>query len=103
MRSFQAAEADIPELFLASSPSMVDLCRNFGDVVCFDITYNLLRERSTRKTQWGLGVFCGFGRNLEIVIFAIYLICNESKDSFKRLFLNYFEMSGRLPSTVLSD
>jgi hypothetical protein len=63
IRCHQGNEPDIPEMFLVSSPTMQQLYNQYGDVVCYDITYNLIKKRSSRKGQWGVGVFCVFGRN----------------------------------------
>lgn len=76
-RVYQGAEVDIPELFLAVSPSMRAAYSLFGDVLCLDVTYNLLKQRtSERKRQWGVGVFVGMGKNMELVIFGWCLISN---------------------------
>ena len=90
LRSFQGKETSMPELLLMSCPEMRKAYEEYGDVVCFDVTYNLLKKRYMDNKQWGVGFFCGIGHNLEIAVFAVTLICNESKDSFKRLFLNFF-------------
>jgi hypothetical protein len=53
MREYQGAERDIPELFLAMSPTMRELYNIYGDTVAFDITYNLVKPRSTTKKSNG--------------------------------------------------
>lgn len=58
---------------------MIRLFKNFGNVITFDITYNLIRRRSSENHQWGLGVFGGFGPNLEPLIFAFCIIARETK------------------------
>jgi hypothetical protein len=60
----------------------------------FDVTYNLLRRRTLENRQWGLGIFSGFGSNLEPVVFGYCLVSRETKESFMRLFQNVFEMLG---------
>jgi hypothetical protein len=54
MREYQGAERDIPELFLAMSPTMRELYNIYGDTVAFDITYNLVKPRSTKKSNGDL-------------------------------------------------
>jgi hypothetical protein len=68
---------------------MQALYNKYGDVVTFDLTYNLIRDRSVTKSQWGVGIFCGIGPNLELLIFAVCAVADETKISFKRLFQNF--------------
>jgi hypothetical protein len=80
VRTYQGEEVDIPQLMIATSPLMRDAYKKYGDSITFDITYNLLRPRSTEgNRQWGLGIVSGFGSNLEPIIFAYCLIARENK------------------------
>lgn len=74
IRTYQGSESDIPQLLLAVSPSMLDCHRRYGDVITFDVTYNILRRRAVDNHQWGLGIISGFGSNLEPVVFGYCLI-----------------------------
>ncbi len=55
---------------------MGKMYHRFGDTCSFDVTYNIIKERSTDKKQWGVGVFTGFDTNMRILIFAVVLISN---------------------------
>jgi hypothetical protein len=80
MREYQGAERDIPELFLAMSPTMRELYNIYGDTVAFDITYNLVKPRSTKKKQWGLRVLSGIGKNINCnICFLPNLLINKRK------------------------
>jgi hypothetical protein len=43
------------------------------------------------------------GKNMEIIIFAVCVLCEETKDAFKRLFANFFEMVSGCPQTIITD
>lgn len=47
-------------------------CSLYGEVICFDLTYNLLRLKTKKK--WGIGLFCGFDSNLRIILFGIAIM-----------------------------
>jgi hypothetical protein len=47
--------------------------------------------------------FCGMGKNMEINIFAVCVLSKETKDAFKRLFVDFFERVGGCPQTIISD
>jgi hypothetical protein len=81
LRTYQGLEPEIPELFLAISSLMYKSYQQFGDAVCFDLTYNMFRERSTVKnrTQWGLGMFAGIAPAGEILVFGACIMSDESK------------------------
>lgn len=64
MRSFKGKELDIPELFIAIPEESFELFKKWGEVISFDITYNLIKNRSTDNKQWGVGFFCGMASNL---------------------------------------
>lgn len=46
----------------------------FNDSFSFDVTYNLLKDRSKEGKQWGVGVFTTFDTNLRICPVAFCLI-----------------------------
>lgn len=52
--------------------------RNYwGEVVCLDVTYNLIKQRpKTSGSQWGAAIFSGLDSNFRIVIFAVALMSN---------------------------
>jgi hypothetical protein len=69
---------------------MQALYKIYGDVVTLDFTYNLIQRRSVTKSKWAVGTFCGIGSNLQLLIFGICLISDESTLSMKRLLQNFF-------------
>lgn len=82
---------------------MQDAFFKWGDCISFDVTYNLLRERTSETKQWGLGLFTGFDTNLRIVLFGCCLLSSEKKEDFMLLFNNFFQLMGKQPQTIITD
>ena len=60
----------------------------YGQVISFDVTYNLVKERNNGKA-YGIGIFGGKNAFNHVIIFGIALIINESTDSMCCLFNNF--------------
>jgi hypothetical protein len=75
VRYYQNGEEYFPAMFLVLSREMIQLYQKYGEVVCFDLTYNLVDKKSKRGHSWGLGNFVGIGQNHEILVFGFCLMC----------------------------
>jgi hypothetical protein len=53
---------------------MFEMYEQYGDVCAFDVTYNIIKQRSLSNRQWGVGLFSGLDCNLRLTIFAVALI-----------------------------
>jgi hypothetical protein len=53
---------------------MKKIALKYNDSFRFDITYNIIKMRSTEGKQWGLGIFSTFDTNLRLVPIAFCLI-----------------------------
>ena len=62
----------------------------YGDVLCFDITYKLLKKRKRTDKHIGIGFFVGQDENFRIVLFGLCMIRSETTSSFKELFSFFF-------------
>jgi hypothetical protein len=72
-------------------------CRDFGDVITFDMTHK------TNKHRMPLGMFVGSNHQLQNVIFGQALMRDESADSFKWLFTIFKTcMGGHEPHVLLT-
>ena len=50
----------------------------YGDNVCFDITYKLLKKKFLEERHLGVGFFVGQDENSRIVIFAVCTVSHET-------------------------
>ena len=73
------------------------------DVVTFDLTYKLIRELSPNGQDYRVGAFLTMSENYRITPLAILILDNEQKDTFKKVFLKFFEMFGCQPQTFVTD
>ena len=46
----------------------------YGDVLCFDLTYKLLKKKRKSDRNIGIGFFVGQDENLRIVLFGFCII-----------------------------
>ncbi len=66
--------------------------KRFGDCVCYDSTYGVLRLRLGQKKQIGVGIFTGQDTNMRIVLLGMSIIAREDAESFQKLFTSYFDL-----------
>ena len=64
--------------------------KKYGDLMCFDITYKLLKKKKKQLKHLGVGFFVGQDENTRIVLFAMCTIANECSEDFKQLFGYFF-------------
>lgn len=76
---------------------MVRMYQKFGDFIFFDITYNLIKQKTNDNRQYGVGVFSGLDNNLRIVVFAVALISRETTESIIKLFQGFFKIYSKHP------
>lgn len=60
--------------------------RTYGDMICFDITYRLLKKMRTAAKHLGVGFFVGQNENTGIILFGMCTITNETSDNFEACF-----------------
>ena len=78
--------------------------RKYGDLLCFDITYKLLKKKRKETKHLGVGFFVGQDENTRIVLFGMCTIARETTEYFMKLFSFFFEvMEERIPETILTD
>lgn len=81
--------------------------QKFGQFMSFDITYNLVKESKVtegeRTKKWGLGLFLGKNNHNKTIPFGICLLNSETKDDFKKVFMNFFDIVGGEPQAIITD
>ncbi|XP_024178689.1 protein FAR1-RELATED SEQUENCE 5-like [Rosa chinensis] len=87
----------ITNIFWADERSISDYGL-FGDVVCFDTTYQ------TNEYGRPFAPFVGVNHHKQTVVFGAALLYDETIESFKWLFETFLgAMSGKQPKTILTD
>jgi len=54
---------------------MKSLFEQFGQTVCYDLTYNLIQEISPQRRQYAVGIFTGVNCYNKIIPFGISITC----------------------------
>ncbi|XP_031265054.1 protein FAR1-RELATED SEQUENCE 7-like [Pistacia vera] len=91
------AEDQITNIFWADSKMVVDYS-DFGDVVCFDTTYKVVKDGRP------FSPFIGVNHHKQMVIFGGAILYDDTVESFKWLFQTFVEvMSRKRPKTILTD
>lgn len=76
----------------------------YGDLLCFDITYKLLKKKKKQQKHVGVGFFVGQDENTRIVLFGMCTIVNECSEDFRLVFGYFFDMMRcQVPQTILTD
>jgi hypothetical protein len=83
-------EAGKTTIIILVSESMKKNYIKFGDILCFDVTYKLLKKKVSEPKHLGVGFFVGTDENSRIVIFAVSTIRHETADNFQILFEFFF-------------
>lgn len=77
---------------------MIKKFKSFGQFVCFDLSYKIVREREFR-----IGTFVGLNQNCSIVPFALVLVNSETKETFKTIFTRFFQLIEGRPEAIVTD
>lgn len=56
--------------------------QRYGDVICFDITYKLLKRKIGENKHLGVGFFVGQDENTRITLYGMSVIENETSENF---------------------
>ena len=72
---FPVPEGQLPNIIVAISPEMKANFRAYGQTVCYDLTYNLIQQRTPTGKQYAVGVFTGVNCYNKIIPFGITITC----------------------------
>lgn len=74
----------------------------YGQVVSYDLVYDLFQEAGPTHRQFVVGVFCGVNRYYKIVPFGISLTCEESTEAFVKILQTFISCQGS-PQTFITN
>ena len=86
-----------------ASPNMIKNYQKYGDMVSFDITYNLLKNFSTEGRRFRVGVFCVYDSNIRILFAGLAIICRETIVELYRVFELFLRIHGKPPQSFITD
>ena len=82
---------------------MKDSYSRFGDLVSFDITYNILRNVAQDNRRFRVGVFTVQDTNVRVLFAGLAIIADETAYTLSRMFYLLFDIHGKTPSTLVTD
>jgi hypothetical protein len=78
--------------------------QRYGDLLSFDLTYNLIKNMTIDGRKYGLGVFCVTDTNIRVLIAGISMMCDERTEDMYKMFDFFFRLhDGRQPQTIITD
>lgn len=96
-------ENELPSILLLTSESMISKFHSNGKNVKFDLTYNLVREKTIKGQQYTVGVFLSVSNNLNIEPHCLVIMSEESKSNFVRVFTEFFALMKSPANTITTD
>ena len=81
---------------------MKKLFQLYGQVVTYDLTYNIIQEVSDGNRQYSVGIFTGVNCYNKIIPFGITITCDEHTEAFTKIFETFIEINGQ-PQTIITD
>lgn len=75
----------------------------YGDVLSFDLTYNLVRNRHPTGEKWKVGVFLGMSSVKRMVPLGVVFTLFERKKVYQQMFKTLFKVMGRSPEIIMTD
>jgi hypothetical protein len=88
---------------LLTNEIMIGRYHENGKNVRFDLTYNLIREKASQNKQFAVGAFVSLDNNSRIVPVCLVIMADESKESFVRVFTEFFYLMKSPPQIIITD
>ena len=75
----------------------------YGDVVGFDLTYSVIRERTKNNAEYSVGVFASTNLYKRIVIFGLVITNSQSVFAYSFIFKEFIRLIGKSPPVIITD
>jgi hypothetical protein len=75
----------------------------FGDLVGFDLTFSVIREKTKNGGEYMIGVFASTNLYKKIVIFGLVVTNSQTVFAFSFIFKEFFKLVGSSPPTIITD
>ena len=67
---------------LVTSPKMRYNFKAYGEVLMFDLTFNLVKNMHESKKKWKVGFFVGVSSSKHIVLLGLILTLEKTKNTY---------------------
>ena len=82
---------------------MKRLFAHYGDVVSFDLSFNLIKNPHRSGKKWKVGFFLGTSNCKHVVPLGLVATLNETKETYAQIFKTFFNAMGDTPGVVVTD
>jgi hypothetical protein len=82
---------------------MRDSYNRFGDMISFDVTYNLLRNITHDNHRFRVGIFTVGDTNQRILFAGLAIVAEETTATFFTIFDMFLNIHGRSPMSIITD
>jgi len=89
-------------MLVAANKEMKDLFQRYGDLVSFDLSFNLIKDPHPSGKKWKIGLFLGSSATKRMVPLAIVVTLQDTKEAYVQLFRTFFRAVGE-PKVLVTD
>lgn len=75
----ESEPAEFPNILLLTSEPLISAYHENGRNVKFDLTYNLIREKTSLGKQYRVGAFVSLNKNAKIDVHCLVIMADETK------------------------
>ena len=92
-----------PLVFVAVNQEMKANFAKYGDIVSFDLTFNLIKNQHKSGEKWKVGCFVGMSNAKRITPFGFAVTLNTKEEDYCEIFSTFFNIMGREPGVIVTD
>ena len=93
----------LPNILVIITPMMKKNFKKFGQVVGFDLTFSLIKERTADNSEYMVGLFANYNYFKKIVIFGIVITNSQTSFAYSYILQSFFDIMGSQPETIITD
>ena len=75
----------------------------YGDVISFDLSFNMIKDSHPSGKKWKVGFFLGTSSCKHMVPLGLVLTLQDTKDTYVRIFQTFFRAVGGRPKVIVTD
>lgn len=82
---------------------MKENLREYGEVVSFDLTYNLIKNTNESGVKWKLGVFLALTSSKKMAPLALVCVLHTTREVYVQMIRTFIVAMGTCPPVFVTD
>ena len=82
---------------------MRDNYQKWGQVISFDLTFNLVRDVHSSGSKWKMGCFVALTSSRRVVPVALVATLHTTKEVYVQILRTFFSVTGTKPPVLVTD